>query len=62
MMPVISYFHIEAGNPIVGLWCDECSLPSLIECPVYSVDTEGVGRVGTAHACLNCGGSEGEDE
>jgi hypothetical protein len=63
VIPVFGYFHIEASNPIVGLWCDDCSLPSLCEFPLYSVNRDGVGQVGTVKCCVNCNGDEeGEDE
>lgn len=62
MLPVFAYFHIEASNPIVGLWCDSCSLPSLCEFPLYSVNKEGVGLVGTVRQCVNCGGDEDDED
>ena len=62
MLPVFGYFHIEAGNPVVGLWCSSCNLPSMCEFPLYSVNRDGVGQVGTVRQCVECNGDEEDDD
>lgn len=55
------YFHLDASNPTVGLWCPDCQQPSVIECPVVQLSLDGVGIVGTCQTCVDCDG-DGEDD
>ena len=59
------YFHFDADNALVGLWCEDCNLPSAIRIPILSLSETGVNEVGFYDACMDCGefdDEEGEDD
>lgn len=43
-----------AGDPVTGLWCDSCLLPSLIEAQVSLTSEDGSSLV-THRWCVECG-------
>lgn len=52
-------FHVTAGTPIVGLWCDTCLLPSRYEVPVHAMSEDGPWQIGLVNHCNECtGGTE----
>jgi hypothetical protein len=46
--------HIETGEPIFGLWCPHCLLPSGFELPICSVSEFGVGSLGSVKRYYDC--------
>jgi len=44
------------GDPITGLWCETCFLPSVISVPVYLLGGSGVTLHGYAEQCQACEG------
>lgn len=56
------YLHFDADNVEVGLWCDNCQLPSGLVFPVIQMSEAGVGQVGFYATCADCGDFEEEDE
>lgn len=46
---------VEAGEPILGLWCETCLLPSLVTVPVSALSHAGVTDLGFVEACTDCG-------
>lgn len=61
-MSTPAYFYIEASNPIVGLWCANCDLPSMCEFPLYAINSDGVAQVGMVRQCVDCEGDEEDDD
>lgn len=56
------YLVIDTDDPQVGLWCEECQLPSVVRFPVLSMSLEGVGQAGVWIGCMRCDEfEEGED-
>jgi hypothetical protein len=57
-----TYLHIDGDNAQVGLWCEDCQLPSVMRFPVVQMSEAGVGVCGFYDNCTDCGELEGEDE
>lgn len=56
------YLVVDGSDPQVGIWCDECQLPSVVKFPIIAMSMEGVGPAGTWAGCMKCEGyEEGED-
>jgi hypothetical protein len=55
-MPVAALIFVleRLGDPITGLWCDRCALPSGVEIP-YSLSGAGCVSVGVLRRCEDCG-------
>lgn len=48
--------HVATGEPRLGLWCDRCLLPSVIEVDAHFMCAEhGSHKVGTYRQCTSCG-------
>lgn len=47
--------QVEAGRPVLGLWCDTCLLPSVVEVPLLHLTSTGVGLIGTVRKCMQDG-------
>lgn len=47
--------HLFAGEPIFGLWCPSCLLPSGYQVDLFAVSLEGVRAMGPARRCYDCG-------
>jgi hypothetical protein len=47
--------RVMAGDPVTGLWCETCALPSVISVPVYLLSNSGVTLHGHALKCADCG-------
>lgn len=56
------YIHIDTTNPVVGLWCDDCGLPGMVEFGLVRMGEDGIGPCGVMAVCMNCGGDESEDD
>jgi hypothetical protein len=48
-------YHVEPGEPILGLWCETCLLPSVVSVPVLLLTDSGVSDLGFAEQCARCG-------
>jgi len=46
---------LDLSQPRVGLWCDECALPSAWEFDVIRLKDGGVTLVSTLRRCTDCG-------
>jgi len=55
------YFTIDVDKSEVGLWCEDCQLPSVVRFPVIVLSETGVGTCGFYENCMDCGEFEGED-
>lgn len=58
------YLHVDGENAQVGLWCDECQLPSVVRFPILSMSESGIAPAGVVDRCMECedfGEDEGED-
>jgi hypothetical protein len=47
--------QLVLGDPITGLWCDHCSLPSVVEVPIHTLSQLGVSSGSTVTQCLTPG-------
>ena len=56
------YLHVDGDNAQVGLWCDDCQLPSVVRFPIIQMSQEGVGVCGFHENCMECGEFAGEDD
>lgn len=46
---------ITHGTPRVGIWCDHCALPSVLEFDLLIVNDDGVSPIGVYRFCPDCG-------
>lgn len=56
------YLHVDGDNAQVGLWCDECQLPSMIRFPIIQLSENGVTFAGYVQRCADCEGYDDEDD
>lgn len=47
--------NITVGEPVVGLWCDTCALPSKVEFPLYTITEHGVSQMSSVPWCTEHG-------
>lgn len=43
--------YVYPGEPVPGLWCDQCQLPSGVEWPLVTLTPSGVGTLQPFIAC-----------
>lgn len=55
------YLHVDGDNAQVGLWCDECQLPSVVRFPILFMSENGISPAGVVDRCMECDEHE-EDE
>lgn len=57
------YLHIDGDGAQVGLWCEDCQLPSLVRFPIVEISERGVGVVSFVDSCSECGEfADGDEE
>lgn len=54
--------YINDANPVVGIWCTACNLPSGIRCPITAITPDGVTDLGYWSGCVSCDELEEEDD
>lgn len=47
--------NLTVGEPELGLWCETCALPSLVEFPIYAITEQGVTQMGAVPLCTEHG-------
>lgn len=53
-MPRSIKIYICLGDPVFGLWCPYCLLPSGYEIPVHRLSTSGVTPMMNLRKCHDC--------
>lgn len=51
-MAVTLKVTLSAGTPRRGLWCERCSLPSVVEVDLWMLTSAGMRLVGTHRKCV----------
>lgn len=47
--------HLIPSEPITGIWCHWCLLPSAVQVSLSMIDKRGVTSMGTVTYCSDCG-------
>lgn len=63
-MALAAELVLVAGEPLRGIWCDRCLLPSAVTVPVYITRPDGsfVGDAGVVTHCPDCDGWPAPDD
>jgi hypothetical protein len=54
--------YVDGHNAEVGLWCEDCLLPSVVRVPLKQLSELGVSDFGVMEACARCEGYEDEGD
>lgn len=46
--------RVDPGSPTVGIWCNDCKVPSVVSVPLSTVLDDGVLSLGEFIACTEC--------